>query len=989
MNERARVPFALLGVLLLVGAATVTAGLGGVPPTREPATEAAFEQARTSLGGTLHDAARAAATDAAANPVVAPSNTPLGQTLAATGDPFRASLELRTYLAVRDRLSATTERGITVDPTLPALSEMGGLAAALSRTTVEPVDTNATAVRVTVTSLTLTATRDGRVVDTHTVSPTVTVTTPVFVLHERTARYQRRLDAGATESGLARRATARLYGVAWARGLAQYGGGPIANVVSNQHVAVATNHAMLAQQRATFGAVDDTGRRAVRVAAARAAGTDLLAATGQPGQQIQQLLAGVDAATPGSTLDPIAGANPPATPESTLNISVGETATTAFERFTNRELAATLDAPYRVTIERRRSVTDWETTTTGRSRPSGRNWTLVGIDKRRETTVAATDPAVEGPAAPWHTLETIGRRVTERTHTERRWQRNQTTRTTVETTVERRHVAIQLVGRHDGGDAPSVAIRPVHNRGGALDGPNLATTTDRGSERLLGDADTLDALGRRTTSDETTRTTVHGEQPPGLRDWVYRDLVRLRERVRNISVAVERGTLGTYQVNPHAELAAALRERRVRLVDVPDRYAGVADRARVAARGAYLDAVITQLESQANDRAGVKQRFAGLLAERGLDLDRLRSIMTARSQVTTPTSHQISGVGGPYSLDVEGTPAYLTLAAVNRTQTDSLRQGTIRPLAARNTNLFTVPYGDVADGLVGKLFGSDRVRLRSAARVLAASTDLDDSQLDSSHSALKAEITAAVDRRRRGIRRVLRRAGVGDSRTDRRRIVATGLAEWKTAAQRAFAVTDDRAADAVAAVVFRRSPDAFDGSAARDDFRLSLRAAATDGPGVPESSVTPHVEHTRQVVSELVKQGTRRVTNRTTAAVRERLESKTRKLAAVPSGLPVTPVPTQWYATMNVWDIEVRGGYDRFAVRARDGGPGERLTYIRDGTAVSIDWDGDGHDERAGTATAVSFAYRTAIVVVVPPGGQGVGDVDGNADERSGGWGGR
>ncbi|MFC7177190.1 DUF7286 family protein [Halosegnis marinus] len=110
VNERARVPFALVGVLLLAGSATMSGALGGVTVT-EPDTEAALEEARVALGGDLRDATRTAAREAAANPVVATANTTLGRALAATGDPFRASLELRAYLALRDRLDRTTAQG--------------------------------------------------------------------------------------------------------------------------------------------------------------------------------------------------------------------------------------------------------------------------------------------------------------------------------------------------------------------------------------------------------------------------------------------------------------------------------------------------------------------------------------------------------------------------------------------------------------------------------------------------------------------------------------------------------------------------------------------------------------------------------------------------------------------------------------------------------------------------------------------------------------
>jgi hypothetical protein len=47
--------------------------------------------------------------------------------------------------------------------------------------------------------------------------------------------------------------------------------------------------------------------------------------------------------------------------------------------------------------------------------------------------------------------------------------------------------------------------------------------------------------------------------------------------------------------------------------------------------------------------------------------------------------------------------------------------------------------------------------------------------------------------------------------------------------------------------------------------------------------------------------------------------------------------------------------------------------------------DGDGEAERLGHDERVSFETGTTVVAV-PPGGQGVGDVDGNADERSTGW---
>jgi hypothetical protein len=105
------------------------------------------------------------------------------------------------------------------------------------------------------------------------------------------------------------------------------------------------------------------------------------------------------------------------------------------------------------------------------------------------------------------------------------------------------------------------------------------------------------------------------------------------------------------------------------------------------------------------------------------------------------------------------------------------------------------------------------------------------------------------------------------------------------------------------------------------------------------------------------------------------------------AGLPVAPVPGYWYLTANVWRVDVRGSWARFAVRTRRGGPGAPVTYVRDGSVARLDWDEDGEAERLGRDERVAFETATTVVVAVPPGGRGVGDVDGNADERSPGWG--
>jgi hypothetical protein len=92
-------------------------------------------------------------------------------------------------------------------------------------------------------------------------------------------------------------------------------------------------------------------------------------------------------------------------------------------------------------------------------------------------------------------------------------------------------------------------------------------------------------------------------------------------------------------------------------------------------------------------------------------------------------------------------------------------------------------------------------------------------------------------------------------------------------------------------------------------------------------------------------------------------------------------------ATLNAWHVAVRGEYGRVVLRSRRGRPPEgTLSYVRDGRGVRLDVDGDGETEHLGRSARVSFDVSTTVVVVVPPGSRGVGDTNGDADERSPGW---
>ncbi|XRG93095.1 hypothetical protein V5735_06020 (plasmid) [Haladaptatus sp. SPP-AMP-3] len=116
-DTRGRVPFALIGVLLLVGSLTFAGALVARP---EPHVNENVERSmRTVTAGTrtaLRGAVRQAGREAAAEPLVRPANTTAGRAMD-DATPFRDYLRLRIYLTARERLrSVGTHTATCVRP---------------------------------------------------------------------------------------------------------------------------------------------------------------------------------------------------------------------------------------------------------------------------------------------------------------------------------------------------------------------------------------------------------------------------------------------------------------------------------------------------------------------------------------------------------------------------------------------------------------------------------------------------------------------------------------------------------------------------------------------------------------------------------------------------------------------------------------------------------------------------------------------------------
>ncbi len=1024
VDERARVPFALVAVVLLLGSATLAATMharpaDGADPDADAAVDRAVSGTRTALVAATERAARAAARD----PVVDRANTTYGRVLDEE-EPFRDYLSLRVYLAARRALAATDQRvrSVRVQPSLPPIESPEDARRAIDRVTVERgtsprVDREKRGLRVRVRNVTVTVTRDGRRIARENRTFTLHTRTPVLAAHDRVEAFEASLNRAAGEGpGLGLRLTGRLYAVVWARGYAQYGGAPITNVLANRHVELMTNGAVLAEQAATIGRADPDGEQALRRASLEVGLKDLLAA-GDRRTEWADYVIGVDATPPAGAeppdaapVSPVGGNETTASdatgaasgvpaPDDPVEVSVGDTADLAFGALVSEGgLDGLVERKY---AARARLVTAVEASgpvPTPTPPTPGAGWERVDRTRTVERTVRPGTGPAPTVSRGWHEHETYTRRVVERWTVTQTWARDGVRTTTTATATRTVRVGVSVVDEHVPAAVPHRGIERVHERGGPLDGHNLRETPGTAVERLVDDRGGADAVARRAAAGtlDGAPVRIQGETPAGLADWVYADLAPLREEVRNVSVTVPRDELVTSAV-PHDTLADRFRERRDTLLSAPREYDSVADKVRVAARAAYLARVQAVLDRRAEAAATTRERLNDSLTERTpFTLEEVANLTERGAESVGDSPERVSR-----RFTVDAAPSYLTLATVDRDRVPSVRRGqTFTPLAARNHNLFAVPYGSAGDAVTDALFDErGTTSLRTAAGVLertrAVERETDNATLAERRPELRAAVAEEVEEAKERARRtVIATTAMGRGRASE--AVETAFGRWNTTADRALAVSNGSAADAVAATAARRLRS---DERARDELATRLRVTfeateevwsevpleefstrVTEGPVNRTASVVKRVarEEIRRVVDGAVENATRRVQRRWTEEVGE---------TAVFAGLPVLPPPLGgWYVTTNVWYVSVEGEYARFTVRTRTGSPADALSYSRDGRPVTVDVDGDGAAERLGTATRVSFTQDTAVLIAVPPGKYGVGERDGNPVETSAGW---
>ncbi|WP_058367248.1 DUF7286 family protein [Haloparvum sedimenti] len=1009
-DDRARVPFALIGVLLLVSSVAYAGALQqqgrvAVDDSVERAVERAAADATPAVRAGVGDAAR----DAAAEPVTAAS-TADGRNESSTPavrpeSSFSDALRIRIAVEVSRSLPTTERRvdDVRAVTEVPDVRDETDLIAARERVSVSPV-ANGTALRATVRNVTTIASRDGRTVARRTRNVTVVVPVPVFAAHERTERFEEQLNRGALEGpGLGRQLTARLYPVTWARGYAQHGGAPVQNVLANRHVELSTNAGIVRVQRNVFGGTDPRAKAGVRRATARTGVADLLAPTELDEEEWSRAVVG-DSAT-GSEREIGTGTDGDQVPDGleganrTRTVEVGAVADTAFLSTIAERDAIARDA-YRASATLRTDST-LRTDTTTRDGPTtdappAGNWTLA--DTQRERTVAVDEArdgvGPSGGSDGFGTTHRVVRTVDETTWT---WTNGTVTRTGREVRTREYRVEIRVEGTYaPTAGAPERPTAPTFERGGALDGPNLADVPATARADLAAATDDeLSRIARQAVVDGAVarETTVVGARPDRLAPHVEADLAELHREVSKLSTTVSMREVAAGEADPYGELAVALRERRAELVDAPATYDGAADRARVAARAAYVDAVIAALERRSTADDEVSAAVGDAAGDDAtLDADTFGAYLDARTAAERGVRRSIGdgGPGGGVDLAPRGSPGYLPRTAVDGAAIEGVAtDARTRPLATRNRNLVTLPYADAASGIVDRLLGTgETVPLSTAGRSLVgadrALARTENETLRNERDDLSDSVGESTDAVEAAVDGVLRRQ-TELSRSERAESLRSARRQWNSTGELAGAMGTGDYAETVAAEAAARgsfSPADQEVLAAR--LRMTIEATANEGPAtVSAAEVNRSASVLRTVARDELESAVESELRRGADAAADRWAPEA--IGAVPAGAPVFPTPTHWYATVNVWTVEVSGAYPRFAVTApRTGPPDEEFEYVREAGTATVELAGE--PVALGRTEQVRFETGTVVVVAVPPGPPGVGDVDGTRDETSPGW---
>lgn len=273
-DDRARIPFAVVGVLLLLSSvAVVTVLQSRAEPQRDVDPSVALDRSEAVTQSAIKAAALDATDRVAASPVTEPATAGefaelLGDADTGSDAVFRNYAALMVYKSIYSRVNGTTHairNDTTATVSLPSIDDRADAADAMDRVTFEAgyetSERERGTVRLTISDVTYNIREAGDHVATRSTDVSVVVATPLFQIHERVQTYQDRLEMDMTDGagfeGIGREFAARTYPVVIAKSMFNYARGsprdaPIQQIVPEKQTELLLNHANYAVQSKTF-----------------------------------------------------------------------------------------------------------------------------------------------------------------------------------------------------------------------------------------------------------------------------------------------------------------------------------------------------------------------------------------------------------------------------------------------------------------------------------------------------------------------------------------------------------------------------------------------------------------------------------------------------------------------------------------------------------------------------------------------------------------
>jgi len=1103
-DSRARIPLAIVGVLLLLSTVVLLGSVetrDPVDPDVDPAL--AIDRTESATQTAVREAVQRAADRAATQPLTNASATPYGRVLDGD-DPFRAYLKGLIYLETRDALGSAgqTIRDVNTTVDVPAVRDNESFARAIDRVTVSSGGDGVLTVEVR--NVTTTAWHEGKQFDQSTGTITVSVATPVMQLHNRTERFQALLDAGITDRGFSQRFNARIYALGWARGYAQYGGMPITEVIANRHVKPSVNDAVYRTQKDAFGAADprlpDAVRRgwlcmAIRDAEGLYAGyTESDGGLDVPGNfsaddacNALGLVFGDEAtgelpSSPGVT--DLLGEAPGMDAEQTIGVNesaylplremASQSSTHSFESAIDRVFTVSVETnpeydrdPFDNSVDCPHGTVDrWQTndeTSVGvpTFEPLGdpeqyyeyeatvsirAEWGREcrspdgGTHEKTSTgsfTVGVSGVIAEGEIAPDANATTVtgsdGVGVEHKYSTGPR-----PAELTDRETAPRPGSAVVPAprGGFENYDADAITTAAI----GGAERSALAAWI----ERHVADATRPAEVGVPASIEATVNTSASLDVP--LQRALAEDVAWLQGTVAGITHTFERRDLLDSEDGPFGELLESVRRAKQRHLARDSPYVNVGQLAVYEARHSYFELLERELARLDAAHGSALGEIDSHLSEVDSSLDSALEFLQqgVAAEEPDPVPIQSPAVTDNVTYEVSGSPTYLVAANVTKADVPQVPEGTdFAPLAVRNDNHLKMPYRTVIDGFLNEILrhipnlgDSDaEITFRMAGEALRAGELAETAAVDDEYGnvavlerltgdlreATGDSIDAFETRVRYDILAELYPEQVHCPDLPDRCLVRSGSAaenasgpiadeigdaldSYDTLAQRAIGIGDGNATGPIIREVTTRLQG--------PEFRAGYAEAVGDDEwaAIVDSAVRPAVIRSASDATvtvddvETVEQLDGEIRTTLKNATEDVLADRVAEYAGgeafdlgeyeewidgvdtpirVPAGLPLLPIPGKWFATVNAWDVEAHGEYARFEVTANVGTPetATATTYVRENDSVTVDVAGD--PRVLGEVEPIAFSGRSILVVVVPPGGVGVGDRDDEDPECS------